>query len=288
MSKFIALVFTLFAGVSTVAAQAGQVAWEKDFKKALAASRQTGKPILIYFTAPDCQACREMDEQYWATEQVREAVEQFIAVKVNLDREKPLAAKFNVTDAPFVAFTDPLGNLISFRRGFDKDSPRRLNVALKDVTKDFSNLEKAYRAVERKKDDGAALLEIADSYRGSGNLFLSNEFYKRAAKTPFVAANAKEKERVNFALAVNAVGYRDYAQAVEYLEDYLKVYPKGTYRETAITLLVVGTANLEKYKEADKYLAQLKTEYPDSKNIAVAVKAVENAKNQNAPVVFYR
>lgn len=280
MNKFIALIFATFLIALTATAQSNQIIWEKDFKKALAESRQTGKPVLIYFTAPDCQACREMDEQYWATEKTVEAVKQFIAVKVNFDREKPLAAKYNVADAPFVAFTDPLGNLISFRRGFDKDSPRRLNVALKDATKDFSSLEKAYRAIELDKNDGTALLEIADSYRASGNLFLSNEFYKRAAKTPVVAGDAKEKERVNFALAVNSVGYRDYKQAIDWLADYTKNYPKGTYRETALTLLAVSNANAENFKEADKYLAQLKTEFPDSKNVAVILKSVENAKNK--------
>lgn len=286
MNKFGLLLLTAFSivllAVASAAAQKNQIVWEKDFKKSLADARAGGKPVLLFFTAPNCPACQQMDEQYWASEAVIAAVKQFVAVRVNFDTEKPLAARYNVPEAPFVAFTDPLGNLISFRRGFDKDTPRRLNVALKDVTKDFSSLEKYYQAVEQKKDDGNALLAIADSYRGSGNLYLSSEFYKRAVKTPEISGNADTKERVIFALGINAVGYRDYKQAIDYLEDYLKNYPKGTYRETAVTLLVVGSANLEKFKESDKYLAQLKTEFPDSQNIAVAVKAVENAKNKRA------
>lgn len=280
MTKFIFLIFAIFLTISNITGQNNQISWEKDFKKSIAASRESGKPILIYFTAPDCQACREMEDQYWTTETVISIVKQFISLKVNFNTEKPLTAKYNVTEVPFVAFTDPLGNLISFRRGFDKDTPRRLNVALKDVTKDFSNLEKAYQVVERKKDDGNALLEIADFYRTSGNLFLSSEFYKRAAKTTEINNNPDTKDRVNFALGINAVGYRDYKQAINYLEDYLKDYPKGNYRETAITLLIVSNANTEKFKESDKYLTQLKAEFPASKNITVAVKAVENAKNK--------
>ncbi len=281
MKKFIALICAIFLIVSAVKAQSKQILWEQDFRKSLAAARESGKPVLIYFTAPNCKICDEMDEQYWNGATVIESMKKFIAVKLNLENEKSLAAKFNVTDAPFVAFTDPLGNLISFRRGFDKDATRRLNVALKDATKDFSNLEKAYRAVERDKNDGKALLEIADSYRASGNLFLSSEFYKRAVKTPEVSGNAETKERVNLALGINAVGYRDYKQAIDFLEDYLKDYPKGTYRETAITLLIVSSANLEQFKESDKYLARLKAEFPDSKNIVIAVKAIENAKNKS-------
>lgn len=278
--KFIALIFAIFLFVSAATAQNSQIVWEKDFKKSLASARQTGKPVLIYFYTPDCQSCKEMDEQYWATAAVVESAKKFVAVKLNLENEKPTAAKYNVVEAPFVAFTDPLGNLISFQKGFDKSALRRLNLGLKEVNNDFTSLEKSYQAIERKKDDGAALLEIADAYRGWGILFLSNEFYRKALKTSEIAGNAEEKERVSFALGINAVGYKDYKQAIDLLEDYLKNFPRGTYAENALTLLIVSHANLEKFKESDKYLERLKTEFPDSKNIAVALKAIENAKNK--------
>jgi len=280
MTKFIALIFAIFLIVSTATAQNNQIVWEKDFKKSLASARQTGKPVLIYFYAPDCQSCKEMDEQFWSGETVAKSIQPFVAIKLNLENEKPTAAKYNVVEAPFVAFTDPLGNLISFQKGFDKSSLRRLNLGLKEVPKDFTSLENAYQAIERKKDNGAALLEIADAYRNWGILFLSSEFYRKALKTPEVAGSAENKERANFALGINAVGYRDHKQAIDLLEDYLKNFPKGTYRETALTLLIVSNANLEKFKESDKYLERLKADFPDSKNIAVALKAVENAKNK--------
>lgn len=280
MTKFIALIFAIFLTVSTVTAQNSRIVWEKDFKKSLASARQTGKPILIYFYAPDCQSCREMDEEFWSGEAIAKSIQSFVAIKLNLENEKPTAAKYNVVEAPFVAFADPLGNLISFQKGFDKSAVRRLNLGLKEVTKDFTSLEKSYQAIGRKKDDGAALLEIADAYRNWGIIFLSSEFYRRALKTDEVANDEKEKERVSFALGINAVGYKDYKQAIDLLENYLKNYPRGIYAENSLTLLIVSHANLEKFNESDKYLERLKTEFPDSKNIAVALKAIENAKNK--------
>lgn len=257
-----------------------RIDWEKDFKKALVSARQSGKPVLIFFTVRGCEKCREMEEKFWSDEQIASAMRQFVAVKINPENEKPLAQKFNATEPPFVATTDPLGNIISFQRGFDEKSVRRLNLMIKEVVKDFSSMEKFYQAVEADKEDGTALLEIADFYRNSGIIYLSSEFYKKAAKTSEVNKDAAKKERVEFALGINAVGYRDYKEAVGYLEDYLKNYPKGTFRETALTLLVVGNANLDEAKETEKYLTRLKTEFPGSKNIAVADKAIETVKNR--------
>lgn len=282
MTKFIALLFTMFLAVSSVSAQTETLKWEKDFKKALAVARETGKPLIFVFTKPDCQACQEMDDQYWASEAVVKSVQPFVAVRLNFEQEKPLADKYNVSEVPFVGFTDPLGNLMSSLRGFNKDAPRKLNNVIRNLPRDFSSLERAYQAVERKKDDGAALLEIADSYRSSGLIYLSTEFYKKAAKTPEINNNPEKKERVAFALGVNPVSYQDYKEAIDNLEDYLKNYPTGAYRETAITLLVVSNANLEKFSQADKYFAQLKAEFPNSKNIPIAVKSIETAKNKRA------
>lgn len=281
MRRLTAILCTLFLSFSIASAQTeSRISWEKDFKKALVSSRQSGKPVLVFFTVRGCEKCKEIEEQFWSDEKVASAMNQIIAVKINPENEKPLAQKFNAAEPPFVALTDPLGNLISFHRGFDEKSVRRLNLMIKEVVKDFSGMEKFYQAVEADKDNGTALLEIADFYRNSGIIFLSSEFYKKAAKTSEVSKDAGKKERIAFALGINAVGYRDYKEADEYLESYLKNYPKGTYRETALTLLVVSSANQDELKESDKYLTQLKTEFPDSKNVAVANKAIENAKSK--------
>jgi hypothetical protein len=69
---------------------------------------------------------------------------------------------------------------------------------------------------------------------------------------------------------------------IEFMADYLKNFPAGKRRETAIAALAIGNANLVKTKEAEKHLELLKTEFPASKNLAAAIKAVEDAKSKRA------
>lgn len=280
MMKTFNSILTILLLTVTIFAQEEQIAWEKDFKKAQARARETGKPLMLDFTAVWCKPCKVMDEQFWVRADVVEATKPFIAVKIDYDSQKGLVGKYNVSAIPFVVFTDPLGNMVTFRRGFGSKSVRELNQIFNEMPKNFSALIKYYDAIEQKKDDGMALLQIADSYRHSKLLFLSNEFYKRALKTKEIQNDAEKKERVTAIVGVNYYTIRDYAQAIDYLEDHLKDFPASKDKEIAVSILAASHANRGEMKEAIKYLEMLKTEFPASKNIASVAKAVEDAKNK--------
>jgi len=280
MTKLLALLLAVLMFASAAAAQGEQIVWEKDFKKAQALARETGRPLLLDFTAVWCKPCKAMDAQFWVLADVVKAAKPFIAVKIDFDSERGLVGKYNVSAIPFVAFTDPLGNLITFRRGFGQKNASELNQIFNEMPKDFSNLKKFYEAIELKKDDGAAHLQIADSYRKSGMLALSNDFYKKALKTSEIQADAEKKERITATLGLNYYGFNDYRQANNSLEDYIKDFPAGKYKEVALAVLSIGNSNLGKMKEAAKYLELLKKEFPASKNIAAAAKAIEDAANK--------
>ncbi len=280
MRKIIAVIFAAFLFSLTVLAQTEQIVWGKDYKKARATARESGRPLLLDFTAPWCKPCKAMDERFWVLPEVIKMTKPFVAVKIDFDNEKGLVGKYNVSAIPYVIFADPLGNLITFRRGFGEKNAGELNQILKEMPKDFSALKKFYEAVELKKNDGLALLQIADSYRASKMLTLSNDFYEKALKTPEIQGDAEKRERIAATLGLNAYTVKDYRQANKYLEDYLKDFPAGKYPEVSFAVLAIGNANLDKMKIADKYLELLKTEFPASKNTVAAVKAVEEAKNK--------
>ena len=111
-------------------------------------------------------------------------------------------------------------------------------------------------------------------------LTLSNTFYKRALKTSEIQSDAEKKERVAITLGLNSYLVKDFAQTIDFLEDYLKEFPSGKYKEIAISELAVSNANLDKIKNAIKYLQLLKTEFPESKNISFINKVIEEAKNK--------
>lgn len=294
MNKTIAAIFAILfltfvvtaqnAGVAAptagVSVQSGQIAWEKDYKKALAMAKETNKPLLLDFSAEWCKPCRMMEEEFWVMPDVIEAVKPFIAVKVNYDSETGLVKKYGVAAIPFVVFADPLGNMIAARRGFSSRKVAELNQIFEEMPKDFSALKEFYDALELKKDDGLALLKIADAYRGAKMVRLSNDFYKKALKTPEIQSDIEKKERTMTALGVNSYNLGDFEQAVENMEDYLKEFPNGKNKDLAVAVLAIGNASRGKLKEANKYLEILKAEFPASKNIAMATNAIEKAKNK--------
>lgn len=62
-----------------------------DYEKALALSKETGKPLLIDFTGWACVNCRKMEENVWTRPEVRELIEkEFILVSLYVDDRKAL------------------------------------------------------------------------------------------------------------------------------------------------------------------------------------------------------
>lgn len=138
---------------------------EKDFDKAKQLARKTGKPLLLDFTASWRKPCQIMEKEFWGREDVIEAMKPFVAVKLDYDNETGLARKYGASAIPYVVFADPLGNLITFRRGFGSKSAGDLSQILDEMPKNFEILLPAYDALDANKEDGAPLLKIADAYR---------------------------------------------------------------------------------------------------------------------------
>lgn len=62
-----------------------------DYEKALALSKETGKPLLIDFTGWACVNCRKMEENVWVQPEIKELIEKnFILVSLYVDDRKVL------------------------------------------------------------------------------------------------------------------------------------------------------------------------------------------------------
>lgn len=280
MTKLLTVVFAALLLTFNAAAQTEKINWRTDLQKARQEALETGKPLLLDFTAEWCKPCKKMDKEFWVLNDVINATKSFIAVKIDFDKDKESANEYRVTGVPMVVITDPLGNLITFRRGFAPKNAGELNDILKNMPSNFSVLKPAYTAVKSNPNDGLALLEIANFYRASGMFDLSSDYYTRALATEAVKADAEKLELATATIGLNPFAMGDYRAANKLVSDYIKIYPEGKYKEIAFAVLTIGNAKLGNIREAEKYLEILKTEYPSSANLRAAGEAVENAKKQ--------
>lgn len=95
----------LFAAAPVLAAE---INWQSSYGEALAVSKSENKPIMVIFTADWCVFCKKLENQTFTNSQiVREINNNFVAVKINKDKETEIANDFNVGGIPDMYFLTP-------------------------------------------------------------------------------------------------------------------------------------------------------------------------------------
>jgi len=91
------------------------VTWAKDYASAQQKAAQSGKPIILFFTAKWCVPCRIMKRNVWADEQVEAVVKAgFTPVMIDLDDPNAAAtvSGYRVVATPTTIITDAQGNVL--------------------------------------------------------------------------------------------------------------------------------------------------------------------------------
>jgi len=89
------------------------IAWRSSFATALQEARRLNKPIMVDLWATWCSPCRAMDERtYPQTAVVRES-RKWVPVKVDIDKQPEIAARYGLKMPPMVVFLRADGTVIS-------------------------------------------------------------------------------------------------------------------------------------------------------------------------------
>jgi len=94
--------------------------WMEDLDKAMAAAKNSGKQIFLYFEADWCGPCHTMDQWIWTdAEVVSELREEYVGVKLDFDIEKERASHYEVNGLPNILIVDPAsGTAIKSVKGY--------------------------------------------------------------------------------------------------------------------------------------------------------------------------
>ena len=185
--------FVIIFLATAICVNAQSIEWLKDFDEASRISQESGKPMLLDFTASWCKPCQQMEKTFWTRSDIIELSKNFVAVKVNFDNERSLTRKYFVSAIPNVTTTDPWGNSLNFSRGFGGNSENILEI-LKSIPKDFSPVKQSFADIEIDKNNLEALTKISDFYTENKFYYQSNEFNKRILK---LEINAEKTRKFN-------------------------------------------------------------------------------------------
>lgn len=92
--------------------------WKTDYGQAYEEARKAEKPLLVHFYADWCGPCKKMDRDVLLNPQVTKMIESgFVAVKINIDKNRDLASKFGINMLPADAVVSPDGKIVSQTEG---------------------------------------------------------------------------------------------------------------------------------------------------------------------------
>lgn len=120
----------------------------------------TNKIIIVDFWATWCGPCKKMDKDTWSNDKVKLALDDFIFVKIDIDRERDIASKYDVNSIPNVFFLDGNGVAIHSFVGY-KDA--------NEIIKDLDNYAISTEMIS---------LEMINQYKSPGYINSLKLLYK--------------------------------------------------------------------------------------------------------------
>lgn len=93
------------------------IPWRQNLATAQAEAQQSHRPLFVYFTAGWCAPCQRMKSTTWADNIVRQAMEKYVPVKVDVDAEPALVEQFGIRAMPTYIIVSQQGDMQRQRSG---------------------------------------------------------------------------------------------------------------------------------------------------------------------------
>ncbi len=84
--------------------QASYVEFVSGFPNALDTARQSGKPLLVFFSTPECIYCQQMLQETFCDRQVVQLAESFVCVQIEASEAPEICENYHIEAFPTVQF----------------------------------------------------------------------------------------------------------------------------------------------------------------------------------------
>ena len=93
--------------ISTTLPAAGEsaavgIAWEESLDSAMARAAAESRPVLVYFTMPNCSICRHLEATTLSDPAVRQRLRDLVCVRIDVTVEREIAARLGVEGTPTI------------------------------------------------------------------------------------------------------------------------------------------------------------------------------------------
>ena len=275
MAKRLTFLLVTLAFLSTAfgrPAGSENVDWKSNYNNAVSTAKETGKPLLIEFWATWCGPCKAMEAEVWPDSKVVSHAKKFIAIAVDVDRDKGTASLFHVHVIPTIVLADPWGNPIIRVEGYQ--SVNQMAAMMNGIPGDFSPINEFNAVLEKDRKNTSALQSVAQFYMKIGAADLSNRYFEDALKTDGAKTNPDLRQEIMLNVAVNNLNAKKYNDARKNFQQCIKDNPNGSRCDKALYGLMMTSLNQGKLAEANKTFEELKAKYPDSEAAKKAAQAL--------------
>lgn len=182
----LAMAFQMFTVCSLFSTTATQINWQTNYEAAAAQSKESSKPVLLFFTGSDyCGACHKLEDEVLNTPQFAQAAgDKFLFVMVDLPADQgrldsltrvqnpQLKQKYSINGLPTIIVVDPAHNReIGRIRGYSGGGAAFIDQLMRMVNDDAMYRQKM-GALDKETLSGQELKEL---YVRSRKLNLHND-----------------------------------------------------------------------------------------------------------------
>lgn len=195
--------------------------WHTSLPRAIRLAQKTSRPIVLDIYAPWCPYCRKMQGEVYPSSSIKKLLDDFVLVRIDGEKNRPVSAKYRVTGFPTIVFLDKNGKKISINRGFTTKSAMKTKLmeilAYVQQEKDLiKQLKSKPYSVYLNYKAGVMHYQKADLDRAE------KSFLKANASTEQVSL---QKIDALYNLAVVYMDKKDYRSAVKRWNEYIRKYP---------------------------------------------------------------
>jgi len=124
LRKLLPLLLVLLAACSPSENDSrAKIDWIRDYHQGMQLAKETGKPVMVFFTADWCPPCRELKREVFSDSEIVEASRHLINIYIDADRDPDTLRANYVREIPTIFFVNPEGEKIKLLKGVQTVRP---------------------------------------------------------------------------------------------------------------------------------------------------------------------